>query len=150
MWCVVPIVWLALGICIPSASGQAVVNIYQATLMEADQKTPEISTQELRQIVAEHSAMIVDARPFDEYTVSHIPGAITVPAKPGVPRSQYVSDIAAIGSMVQGNTAAPLVLYCNGPFCDKSKRLAEALLGAGYTNVRRYQLGMPVWRALGG
>ena len=27
---------------------------------------------------------------------------------------------------------------------------AEELLAAGYTNVRRYQLGIPVWRALGG
>ena len=42
------------------------------------------------------------------------------------------------------------MLYCNGPFCGKSKRLAEELLTAGYTNVRRYQLGIPVWRALGG
>jgi rhodanese-related sulfurtransferase len=45
---------------------------------------------------------------------------------------------------------SPLVLYCNGPYCGKSKRLAEELLAAGYTNVRRYQLGIPVWRALGG
>ena len=41
-------------------------------------------------------------------------------------------------------------LYCNGPFCGKSKRLAEELTAAGYTNVRRYQLGAPVWRALVG
>jgi rhodanese-related sulfurtransferase len=38
----------------------------------------------------------------------------------------------------------------NGPFCGKSKRVSEDLLGAGFTNVRRYQLGIPVWRALGG
>ena len=44
----------------------------------------------------------------------------------------------------------PLILYCNGPFCGKSKRVSEDLLAAGYTNVRRYQLGAPVWRALGG
>jgi hypothetical protein len=42
------------------------------------------------------------------------------------------------------------VLYCNGPFCGKSKRLSEELITAGYTNVRRYQLGIPVWRALFG
>ena len=42
------------------------------------------------------------------------------------------------------------MLYCNGPFCGKSKRLAEELTAAGYTNVRRYQLGAPVWRALVG
>jgi rhodanese-related sulfurtransferase len=42
------------------------------------------------------------------------------------------------------------VLYCNGPFCGKSKRLSEELIAAGYTNVRRYQLGIPTWRALVG
>ena len=40
--------------------------------------------------------------------------------------------------------------YCNGPFCGKSKRLSEELLAAGFTSVRRYQLGIPVWRALVG
>jgi hypothetical protein len=33
---------------------------------------------------------------------------------------------------------------------EEDERLAEELLGAGFTSVRRYQLGMPVWRALGG
>ncbi len=150
MWRVIPMVWLALGVCAPYASGQAVLNIQQATLMEPDQKTPEIATEELRKILAEQSATVFDARPFNEYAVSHIPGAVNVAAKPGVPSSLYVSDVAAIGRVVQDNKAAPIVLYCNGPLCGKSKRLAEELLTAGYTNVRRYQLGMPVWRALGG
>ena len=42
------------------------------------------------------------------------------------------------------------MLYCNGPFCGKSKRLSEELLDAGFSNVRRYQLGIPTWRALVG
>ena len=150
MWRLVPLLWLTLGVCVPYVSGQAVVNIHQATLMEPDQKTPEISTQELRQILAAQSATIFDTRPVEEYDVSHIPGAVKVPAKPGVSASLYVADMTAIGRVVQDNKAAPLVLYCNGPLCDKSKRLAEELLAAGYTNVRRYQLGIPVWRALGG
>src|SRR5262249_10990588 len=44
----------------------------------------------------------------------------------------------------------PLVLYCNGPYCGRSKRLAAELAQLGYTEVRRYQLGIPTWRALGG
>jgi rhodanese-related sulfurtransferase len=64
--------------------------------------------------------------------------------------SSYVSDVAEIGRLLNGNKATAIVLYCNGPFCGKSKRLADELLAAGYTNVRRYQLGIPVWRALGG
>jgi rhodanese-related sulfurtransferase len=64
--------------------------------------------------------------------------------------SFYVSDVAEIGRVLKGDKAAQIVLYCNGPFCGKSKRLAAELLEAGHTNVRRYQLGIPVWRALGG
>ena len=63
--------------------------------------------------------------------------------------SQYVSDVTDIGRFVPSQ-ASPIVLYCNGPFCGKSKRLGEELLDAGYTNVRRYQLGAPTWRALVG
>ena len=64
--------------------------------------------------------------------------------------SAYVSDVAEIGRLLEGKKETPLVLYCNGPYCGKSKRLTDELLTAGYTNIRRYQLGIPVWRALGG
>jgi rhodanese-related sulfurtransferase len=135
---------------VASAHAQAIPNIHQAVLNEANARTPEISTEELRRILAAHSAMLIDARPFREFVVSHIPGARNVAAKPGVPMSEYVSDVAEIGRLVGGNKKAPLVLYCNGPYCGKSKRLADELLAAGHADVRRYQLGMPVWRALGG
>jgi rhodanese-related sulfurtransferase len=122
-------------------------NILQSTLMEPNQKTTEVTTDELRQMLAGGSAVVFDARPHMEYAVSHIPGVNNVAPKPGMPMSLYVSDVAEIGRIVP-DKATPVVLYCNGPFCGKSKRLAEELLEAGYTNVRRYQLGAPVWRAL--
>jgi rhodanese-related sulfurtransferase len=124
--------------------------VQQAILGEPSPATPEISTEQLRRILLDHTATVLDARPFMEYAVGHIPGSRNVAAKPGVPISMYVSDVAEIGRLVNGQKASPLVLYCNGPFCGKSKRLAEELLAAGYTNVSRYQLGIPVWRALGG
>jgi len=132
------------------ARAQSPVGIHQSTLMETDQKTKEVSTEELRKLLAGKSAVVFDARPFREYALSHIPGAVNVSAKAGVPISLYVSDVAEIGRVLKGDKAAPVVLYCNGPFCGKSKRLASELVEAGYTNVRRYQLGIPVWRALGG
>ena len=124
--------------------------IHQATLGESNQRTAEVSTDEMRRILAERAATVLDARPHLEYAVSHIPGARNVAAKPGVPMSMYVSDVAEIGRIVNGEKSAPMVIYCNGPFCGKSKRLGDELLAAGFTNVRRYQLGIPVWRALGG
>jgi rhodanese-related sulfurtransferase len=132
------------------ASAQPAGTIYQATLMEPGQKTPEVTTEELRKILADKSAVVLDTRPFLEYAMSHVPGALNVAAKPGVAMSMYVSDVAEIGRLVGGDKAKPLILYCNGPFCGKSKRLSDELLAAGYTGVRRYQLGIPVWRALVG
>ena len=82
--------------------------------------------------------------------MSHIPGAVNVAPKPGQPTSLYTSDVAEIGRLVKDQLNTSIVLYCNGPFCGKSKRIAADLIAAGYTNVRRYQLGMPVWRALVG
>lgn len=133
-----------------SAHGQTPGSIFQATLGESGQRTAEVSTEQLRAVIADKSAVVLDARPFREFAISHIPGAVNVSAKPGVPMSAYVSDVAEIGRLVEGKKETPLVLYCNGPYCGKSKRLAEELLTSGYTNVRRYQLGIPVWRALGG
>lgn len=145
------VVWtLVLFGSVTAAQGQTPANILQATLGEADQRTVEVSTERLQAILANRSAVVLDTRPFREFAISHIPGAVNVAAKPGVPRSAHVSDVTEIGRLLQGKKDTPLVLYCNGPFCGKSKRLAEELLAAGYTNVRRYQLGIPVWRALGG
>jgi len=113
-------------------------------------KTLEISTEELRTILANRSATVLDARPSREFAISHIPGAVNVAPKPGVPMSMYVSDVAEIGRLLGGSKSAPLVIYCNGPHCGKSKRLAAELLDAGHSDVRRYQLGIPIWRASGG
>jgi rhodanese-related sulfurtransferase len=125
-------------------------NVFRAVLDEKSPRTPEISTEELRSILASGAAILLDTRPHLEWAISHIPGAHNVAPKPGVPMSQYTSDVSEVGRLVALDKTRPLVLYCNGPFCGKSKRVSEDLLAAGYTNVRRYQLGAPVWRALGG
>ncbi|MBM6581205.1 hypothetical protein ILT44_13500 [Microvirga sp. BT689] len=130
------------------SSAQTSPDIMKATLSQPNDKTPEVATDELRRILADKSTVVFDARPQMEFAISHIPGAVNVSPKAGVPMSVYVSDVAEIGRVLGDRKDAPIVLYCNGPFCGKSKRLAEELVAAGYTSVRRYQLGIPVWRAL--
>ena len=125
-------------------------SIFDATLNEAGAKAAEITTNELKKIVADNTATVLDTRPPKEFGLSHIPSAKNVGPKVGVEISKYVSDVAEVTRLVNNKKDAPLVLYCNGPFCGKSKRLSEELLASGFTNVRRYQLGIPVWRALGG
>jgi rhodanese-related sulfurtransferase len=109
----------------------------------------QITTADLREALMRGEAVVLDARPVEEFGMSHIPGAINVSQKRGTPMSLYVSDVAEVKRLVP-DRSRPLVVYCNGPFCGKSRRLAEELAAAGYRNVRRYQLGMPGWRTTGG
>ena len=106
----------------------------------------EVTTAELEQILETQRALVLDARPPLEWAISHIPGALNVGPKPGVDIALYSSDVAEVGRLVKGNKSEPLVLYCNGPYCGKSKRVAKQLIEAGYSQVSIYQLGAPVWR----
>ena len=123
-------------------------SVFDGTLRDKD-PVPEISTSDLQAALKDKNAVVLDARPFAEYAVSHIPGARSVPGKPGLSQAQYTADAGEISRTIPDRTR-PLVLYCNGPFCGRSKRFAAELQKAGYKNVRRYQLGIPTWRALGG
>lgn len=118
-------------------------NIYQATLVEPNQKTPQVSTEEVRHILVDGSAIVLDSRSHAQFVAGHIPGARNVDAPPP-------KIVAGVERLVNGDKTKALVLYCNGPFCGNSRQLSEKLIGAGFTNVRRYQLGIPIWRALGG
>ena len=117
---------LALALAVGGVQGQSASDILKATLAQPNEKTAEISTDELRRILADGSATVFDARRIMEFAISHIPGALNVAPKAGVPMSLYVSDVAEIGRVL-GTEGCAIVLYCNGPFCGKSKRLAEEL-----------------------
>lgn len=119
------------------AAVQAKPTIWQATLGEPNPVTPELSTEELQRQLAAGTS-VLDVRSAPEYAIAHIPGTINL----------YEKEVEQITRAYPGKTKL-LILYCNGPFCGKSKRLSEELVSRGYTNVRRYQLGLPVWRALG-
>jgi rhodanese-related sulfurtransferase len=133
-------------IAIDAAAAQG-STIFQATIGEPNQKTPEISTEEARRVLADGSAIVLDSRKRSEYVAGHIAGAQNVAAEAGAPASAMV---AAVEHLVGGDKAKALVLYCNGPHCQASRQLAEQLVAAGFTNVRRYQLGIPMWRTLSG
>lgn len=136
---------VALGL----ASPVVAQSIFDATLGEAKQDTPEVSTAQLREMLGK-GAVLLDARPPLEYAISHIPGALNVAPQPDRSAHLYVSDVAEVGRLLDGAKDKPLLLYCNGPFCGKVKRLGAELAKAGYTNVSRYQLGAPGWRTIAG
>ena len=132
----------------PSAQEHDAPSVFDGVLSNVAGSS-EISTARLRAALTDSSAIILDARPYDEYAVSHIPGARAVPAKAGTTPALYVGDAAEVAKSIP-DKAQPLILYCNGLFCGRSERLTDDLIKLGYRDVRRYQLGAPGWRALGG
>ena len=142
------IVAFSLGAAAARAAAAEPPSVFEGTLRDKD-PIPEINTVELQAALKDNTVVVLDARPFAEYAVSHIPGARSVPGRPGLPPAQYTADAGEIVRAIP-DRARPLVLYCNGPFCGRSKRFGAELQKAGYKNVRRYQLGIPTWRALGG
>jgi rhodanese-related sulfurtransferase len=132
------LVSLSLIASVPVLVGQSQPAITDAIIGESNPITPEISTAQLQQILKEGKIPVLDVRSAQEYAIAHIPGSI----------NHYEKEVEQITKAYPDHKVA-LVLYCNGPYCGKSKRLSEELRKQGYTNLRRYQLGLPVWRALG-
>jgi rhodanese-related sulfurtransferase len=122
----------------PLLHSQTPARITDAIIAEPDPVTPEISTAELEHILAEGKIPVLDVRSAQEYAIGHIPGSLNF----------YEKELEQV-IRAYPERKAPLIFYCNGPYCGKSKRLSEELKKNGYTNIRRYQLGLPVWRALG-
>ena len=138
---------IALALSPLQAQCPATPNIFQTSLLESGQPGTEITTERLLQILAAGSPPVLDVRFPHEYAISHIPGAINIPPTSNTDVSSEVADITAR----YPDRHTELVLTCNGPFCGKSKRVAAALTAQpyNYDHIFRYQLGLPVWRALG-
>jgi len=122
----------------PALASKARPSVYETTLEEQNQKTPEIATDDLKALLAKGGAILFDARPTEEYAIAHIPGSL-------------ILDEKQLGRFAQSypDRSISIIVYSNGPFCEQARHKSEDLLRLGYTRISRYQLGLPVWRALG-
>ena len=65
---------------------------HDAVLAPPGGAAPEISTVELQKILKDQSAVVLDTRPYREWSISHIPGALNVAPKPDVPKVGLIDD----------------------------------------------------------
>ena len=100
----------------------------------------EITREELRQKL-DHpkKTVLLEALSPKEYRQSHLPGALNMP--PDQVR-HLASDLIPRNDM-------EVIVYCTGPECDASDRVAQQLLTLGYANMRVYKAGKRDWISAG-
>jgi rhodanese-related sulfurtransferase len=100
----------------------------------------EIDRDQLKRMMEENAAVVVEVLSEDQYKDFHLPGAINVPL--GDDFEQRIT--AAIPDRHQ-----PVAVYCENEKCDASPRAAERMAKLGYNRVYDYAAGKMDWKEAG-
>lgn len=97
----------------------------------------EIKTDELKKLIeTKASLFLVDSRPPTRYDQGHLPGAHSIPVP--VLKEKKAAVLPKDKNQL-------LIFYCGGITCPLSPESAVIAKELGYTNVRVYHDGEPVW-----
>jgi rhodanese-related sulfurtransferase len=86
-----------------------------------------------------HQVLLVEALPEQHYAAEHLPTAVNVPGQ----------LTAALAASIAPDVSVPVVVYCSGPACGRSKVVAEAFVALGYTDIAVFPGGKEQWAAAG-
>ncbi|MDD2467709.1 MAG: rhodanese-like domain-containing protein [Desulfobulbus sp.] len=97
----------------------------------------EIKTEELNKLIeGKKSLFLVDSRPLGRFNQAHLPGAHSIPL-PELKKKK--------AALLPKNKNQRLIFYCGGITCPLSPASASIAKDLGYTDVRVYHEGEPVW-----
>ncbi|MCK5544744.1 MAG: rhodanese-like domain-containing protein, partial [Desulfobulbaceae bacterium] len=92
---------------------------------------------EAKEIFDSGNAVFVDARSPDMYEEAHIAGAVSIPA---YMFNEYIIEFTALYPV-----STPVVTYCSGRECEDGHTVAQYLIEEGYSDVRVFIDGYPLW-----
>ncbi|MDH4206885.1 MAG: rhodanese-like domain-containing protein, partial [Desulfobacteraceae bacterium] len=98
----------------------------------------DISLIEAKNLFFQKAAIIIDARPHDDYEKGHIRSARSLPWHDVDQRFMEVTKDISVDT--------PIITYCDGETCELSHHLANFLLDMGFTNVRILVNGWTKWQ----
>lgn len=104
----------------------------------AEDKFPDITTDDLKKAIAEKKVVLIDVNGSDSWKQGHIPGALNFDA--------VEKDLAA---KLPSDKSTLVVAYCGNERCMAYKAGATAAKKLGYTNVKHYAKGIAGWKKAG-
>jgi rhodanese-related sulfurtransferase len=122
------------------AMGYGNVKVYAAGYPDWVKKgnVPGVSAAHVKGLIDKNKgAVIVDARPSRKFGKGHVPTAINIPLR------QFDAKVAELPA----DKGTELIYYCGGYKCPLSPKSAAKAVALGYTKVRLFQGGYPVWKA---
>lgn len=96
---------------------------------------------DMKKIVEDNSALIIDARLEEIFIKGHIPGARSIPLSQF---DELIGNFYEAVSMEQ-----KIIIYCSGRECTDSHTLAQKLSEAGYENIKVFAGGFIEWEQEG-
>jgi len=99
----------------------------------------DVDKKEMLRISADHSALILDARPQTFFELGHIPSALSLP------RDDFEKSYQSLQKILSPYWGKPIVVYCSDSGCRDSQLVGEALHKLGYQNVRLFRGGWDEW-----
>lgn len=100
------------------------------------QKAPRrIERKEVLKCVINKSALFIDARPELFFSISHVPGAISIT------REDFKDCYSKNVRMLWGSTNCTIIVYCSHASCDDGRLVALGLMKLGLPNVALYENG---------
>lgn len=100
----------------------------------------EIDREQVKRMMDENAAVIVEVLSEDEYTKFHLPTAINIPLKDNF--EERIQEVLP-------DKHQPVVVYCMNEQCDASPKAAGMMEKLGYERVYDYAAGKMDWKQAG-
>jgi rhodanese-related sulfurtransferase len=133
-----------------SRAGDRVPDVLAGLVADGLPAGTQVSTEELRERLAQGGVLLLDARPATAFEREHLPGAVGLAPSDRTAAERADGAVRAVARALRMDRTRPIIVYGEGPGSAEARLAASALRAAGYTAVRRYQLGLAVWQAMGG
>lgn len=101
----------------------------------------DVSTQAVSLFSQSTAAILVDARPHEDYELGHIPNAISLDVR------KFETEFAKHSEFLTGS-GLPIIIYCNGGDCEDSHKLSDQLKNYNLTALI-YTGGWKDWSTAG-